>query len=77
MEYTEEMRADFAARTESFGKEFSEMYTALKEKHLIELVYKPEWIPSPSGVFGVAVSENYGDLKYKPIAAPSGEVIKA
>lgn len=75
MDYTPEQQADFQNRAVAFQTEYDELYKSLSEKHQIEIQYAPVWIPNGTGTFSTAMGTNLGDLKYKPLAAPVGEVI--
>ena len=70
MELTQEQREDIAARQQAFIKDFNELYGALKAKHECELVYGVVTVPSPSGVFGLTVSETVEDKKYAAKPSP-------
>ncbi len=70
-EYTDTEQKDFQARAEAFSREYTEMYTILKEKHQCEFVYSVATVPSPQGVFGLGVQENIGDLLFKETGIPS------
>lgn len=76
MNYTEEQTADFEARAKAFQEEFDAFYTELKEKHQCELVYGVSTVPSPAGVFGLGVTQNIGDLKYKATPSPKEFIAK-
>ena len=70
MEYTSEQQSDFQERAAAFQKEFVEAVTALKEKHHCEMKYGVVTVPSPSGVFGLGITEQIGDLKFAPKPSP-------
>lgn len=75
-QYTEEQNADFQERAKAFQLEHDPMYEELSKKHQIEILYSPVTVPSPSGVFGLAISSSLGDLKYKSIPSPlNGSII--
>lgn len=65
-QYTPEQIEDFKNRSEGFQEDFK----ALTEKYQVELVRAIGTVPSPSGVFGLGVTESIGDLKYKPVPSP-------
>lgn len=70
MDYTPEQTADFNERAKAFAEEYKELYQSLKDKHECELKYGISTVPSPSGVFGLAVNEQIGDLKYAAKPSP-------
>lgn len=70
MEYTEEQSADFQTRANAFNEEYLTLYEELKKKHECEFVYNPVTVPGPTGFFGLSVSQNIGDLKFKSIPSP-------
>lgn len=63
--YTQEQTTDFEKRAKEFEKDFTELYESLKTKHECEMVYGVSTVPSTTGVFGLGVTQNIGDLKYK------------
>lgn len=70
MEYTPEQQTDFQKRAQEFQTEHESMLEDLKKKHQVEPIYVPVFVPSPSGIFGVAINQNVGDLKYKAVLSP-------
>lgn len=70
MDYTPEQNADFQERAKAFQEEYAELYKTLKEKHECELKYGISTVPSPAGIFGLAVNEQIGDLKYAAKPSP-------
>lgn len=70
MEYTPEQAEDFQTRATAFGEDFQKMYAELKEKHQCEMKHGVSTVPSPSGIFGLAVNEQIADLKYAPKPSP-------
>lgn len=69
-EYTQEQTDDFIKRAQDFQLEFDPILADLQKKHQVEILYSPSFIPSPSGIFGISVTSNYGDLKYKSVPSP-------
>lgn len=70
MDYTPEQTEDFQARAKAFGEDFQKLYAELKEKHECEMKYGVSTVPSPSGIFGLAVNEQIADLKYAAKPSP-------
>lgn len=70
MDYTPEQAEDFQARAKAFGEDFQKLYSELKEKHQCEVKYGVTTVPSPSGIFGLGVTEQIADLKYAPQPTP-------
>lgn len=66
MQYTEEQQKDFEERAKSFG----EGLDALSKEFQVEIVNSVVTVPNQSGVFGLTVASQIGDLKYKPIPSP-------
>lgn len=77
MNYTPEQQADFEERAKAFQEEFDAFYKGLKEKHEVELVYGVQTVPSPAGIYGLGVTQNIGDLKYKATPSPDEFIPKS
>lgn len=72
-----EQLEDCRTRQAEFIKEYDEMYQVLKEKHESELTYSVVTVPSLSGVFGLTVSVQATDTKYKPTPSPDEFIPKS
>lgn len=70
MEYTPEQSADFQERAKAFAEDYKKAYLELKEKYECEMKYGVSTVPSPAGIFGLAVNEQIADLKYAPKPSP-------
>jgi len=70
MDYTPEQQQDFEARAKTFSEKFQTLYKDLKEEFECEMKYGVSTVPSPTGVFGLAVNEQIADLKYAAKPSP-------
>lgn len=70
MDYTPEQAEDFQTRAKAFSEDFQKLYAELKEKHECEMKYGISTVPSPQGIFGLAVNEQIADLKYAAKPTP-------
>lgn len=77
MQYTEEQQKDFEDRAKAFQEEYTPLYEDLKKKHEVEIVHAVATVPSPAGIFGLGVTQQIGDLKYKSVPSPDEFVAKS
>lgn len=57
----EEQQKDVAERKQAFDME----YKALCTKYQIEIMTKPDFVPTQGGFFGIVVMADFVDLKYR------------